>query len=68
MHEVCITGFLAHGNIKGEARRRRRHQNNTKRVVRNLEEEKWARRGKAQNETYAPRVLLLHIPLIRLNN
>ena len=41
MHGVCNcvfhTGFLAHGNSKGEARGRSRHQNNSRRVVRNLE-------------------------------
>ena len=40
MHDVCVfyTGYLAHGNSKGEIRGRSRHRNNSKRVVRNLEE------------------------------
>ena len=32
------TGYLAHGNSKGEARGRNRHKNHRKRVVRNLKE------------------------------
>ena len=35
---VSHTGYLAHENSKGEARGRRRHKNNSKRVVRNMGE------------------------------
>ena len=30
---ASLTGYLAHGNRKGEIRGRRRHKNNSKRVV-----------------------------------
>ena len=35
---VFLTGYLAHGNRKGEARGKSRYKNNSKRVVKNLEE------------------------------
>ena len=46
MHGVCInTGYLAHGNSKGEARERGRHKSNSKKVVRNLEVKKRGNEG-----------------------
>ena len=38
MRYVSYTGYLAHGNSKGEERRRNRHKND-RRLVRNME--KW---------------------------
>ena len=35
---VSHSGYLAHGNSKGEVRGRNRHKSNTRRVVRILEE------------------------------
>ena len=43
---IFHTGYLVHRNSKGEARGRSGHKNNSKRVVRNLEERKVVTRGK----------------------
>ena len=32
MHEVCHTGYLSHGNSKGEARGRSRHKSNVDKI------------------------------------
>ena len=54
MHEVSPTQdtYLAHGNSKVEVRERSRHKNNSKRVVRNLDEMYVAtKRRKVPNKT-----------------
>ena len=47
-HDVCY--YIAHENSMGETRRRSRHQNNSRRVVRNLEKRRRARRGKVSKK------------------
>ena len=46
---VSNTGYLAHGDSKGEARGRRRHKNNS-RVVRNLRQERGHEEEKSQTK------------------
>ena len=53
MHEVCVSqvGYLAHGNRKSEARVRNRHKNNnSKRVVINMEERTMGNKGKSPKQ------------------
>ena len=49
MHEVCIPHIM-HGNSKGEASVRNRYKNNSKRVVRNLEERNVGMKGKSPKQ------------------
>ena len=44
------TGFLAHGNSKGDTRGRSKPQNSIKRAVRNLEERNVVTKGKSNKE------------------
>ena len=52
---VCLsqTGYLAHGNNKGEAIGRNRHKSNCKREVRNLEERNVGTKGKSPKQGLA---------------
>ena len=52
MHrKVFHTRYLAHGNSKDEARGRRIHKNNSRRIVRNMEDELCGQKGeKSQNK------------------
>ena len=50
MHgNVSHTGYLAHGKSKGEARERNKHESNSKRVIRNLDERKVSTKGERPN-------------------
>ena len=44
----CVqhTGYMEHGNSKGEAEGKSRHDNNSKRVIRNMEERNAGTKGK----------------------
>ena len=53
MHEACIplyTGYLAHENSKEEARGRSRHQGNSKRVVRNMDDRNVGTKGESPKQ------------------
>ena len=47
---VSHTGYLAHGNSEGEARGRNRHENNSNRVARNLEEKNVGTKAKSPKQ------------------
>ena len=60
------TGYLAHGNSKGEARRRSRHENNSKGGVTDIEERNVGTKGKSpkQGPTSA-KDLTIELPKVR---
>ena len=50
MRCVSHTGYFAHGNNKGRTRGRTRYQNNSTRVVRNIEEKDVGTKGKSPKQ------------------
>ena len=59
---VFHTGFFVHGNSKGETRERCRYPNNSKRVIRNLEERNVGTKGKSPNDVTSAEVLTMELP------